>query len=177
MHSPVVLALAKVLAEAGHAPVATLRFNFRGVPSSEGTYDDGRGETEDVRAAIDELRRRAPGAKLTVCGHSFGSWTGLRASGLDGGIERVALVAPSTRFFEFNEGDGARVRQTPDVGKLAIFIGDQDEFSTVEEAQALAETLGAEITVLEGNDHHFLKSRRKMADVVVPFIAPEARNV
>src|ERR1019366_5036548 len=99
MHSPVPLAIAKTLAELGGDAVATLRFNFRGVGASGGTYDDGRAEIGDARAAIDELRRRAPRAKMTVCGHSFGSWVGLRAAIADGNVDRVALVAPSTRFF------------------------------------------------------------------------------
>lgn len=165
MHSPVPLAIAKLLSERGD--VAHMRLNFRGVGASGGTYDDGRGEKEDARAAIAELRRRAPGMKLTVCGHSFGSWVGLRAAADDGGVERVALIAPSVRFFEFDPKLAA-----PFDGRLAIFIGDRDEFCDTDEARGLATALGAELHVLEGFDHHFLKSRRTMAETVAPFIAP-----
>lgn len=165
MHSPVPLAIAKLLAE--RDDVAHMRLNFRGVGASGGTYDDGRGEKDDARAAIAELRRRVPGTKLTVCGHSFGSWTGLRAAAEDGGVERVALIAPSVRFFEFDPK-----LAVPFDGRIAIFIGDRDEYCDVEEARGLAQTLGADLTVLEGFDHHFLKSRRTMAETVAPFIAP-----
>ena len=171
MHSPVPLALAKTLAELGGDDVATLRFNFRGVGTSEGRYDDGRGETDDVRAAIAELRRRAPNALMSVGGHSFGSWVGLRGAAADGHVERVALVAPSSRFFEFGAGDGAKF-----AGPIAIVIGDEDEFSDVAEAKALAALLGADLRVLAGFDHHFIKSRRQMAEAVIGFLAPEAKE-
>jgi hypothetical protein len=46
----------------------------------------------------------------------------------------------------------------------------------VAEARALASLLKAEIRVLAGFDHHFIKSRRQMAEAVVPFVAPEARE-
>jgi alpha/beta superfamily hydrolase len=171
MHSPVPLAIAKTLADLGGDQVAWLRFDFRGVGGSKGTYDDGKGETDDVVAAIAELRRRAPGAVMSVCGHSFGSWTGLRGAIADGHVERVALVAPSVRFFEFGEAIEAHFK-----GPLAIILGDEDEFSEVSEARDLAAKLGAEIRVLSGFDHHFMKSRRQMAETVVAFVAPEARE-
>ena len=168
MHSPVILSLARYLAEKGEATVATLRFNFRGVGASGGRYDDGQGELGDARRAISFLRERASGAALSVCGHSFGSWVGLRAAGMESAVERVGLVAPSTRFFDFGAEALPRF-----LGKLMIFIGDDDEFSTEGEARALAEKIGAGIHVFPGFDHHFMKSRRQMAEVVAPFVAPE----
>src|SRR5262249_39199968 len=150
MHSAVVLAVAKVLAERG---VATLRFNYRGVGASEGAYAKGVGETLDARAAIRELRRRAPDAKLTMCGYSFGTWVGLRAAALEGDVDRVCLIAPAVNIFEFIKEDATSFR-----GKIAIFVGDNDEFCDVSEAQALAKDLGATLHVFEGADHYFIKS-------------------
>jgi alpha/beta superfamily hydrolase len=180
MHSPVVLSIARVLAE--KEKIATLRFDFRGVGASEGKYDDGRGEIDDVMAAIAELRRRAPGVPVSIAGHSFGSWVGLRAAAADspelgsgggapgetGKVDRVALVAPSIRFFQFTKHDGVAF-----AGRIKVFIGDDDEFSDVDEARQLASLIGAEIEVFPGFDHHFMKSRRRIAEAVVPFVAPE----
>jgi alpha/beta superfamily hydrolase len=168
MHSAVVLAIAKVLAEKGGAKVAHVRFNYRGVGASEGKYAEGLGEIEDARAAIRYLRASAPGAKLTVCGYSFGTFVGLRAAVIEGGAERVTLVAPAVRIFHFVKEDGAAFQ-----GRLAIFVGDHDEFCDVAEAEELAGDLGAKLTVFEGADHYFLKSRRKLAEAVVPVAAPE----
>ena len=168
MHSAVVLALAKVLAEKGGPRVAHLRFNYRGVGTSEGSYDEGKGESADARAALRELKRRAPNAKITLCGYSFGTWVGLRAAALEGGVERVALVAPAVRIFKFVKEDGLAFQ-----GRLSIFLGDQDEFCDVSEAEALATSLGASLKVFPGADHFFLKSRRKMAEDIVPVLAPE----
>jgi hypothetical protein len=167
MHSAVVVAVTKVLADWGRASVATLRFNYRGVGKSEGTYGDGAGETLDARAAMRALMARAPGAALTVCGYSFGTWVGLRAAVLEGGVERVGMIAPAVRIFDFVREDG---RAFP--GRLAIWVGDKDQFCDLDEARSLATDLGASLQVLAGSDHFFLGSRRALALAVVPFLAP-----
>jgi alpha/beta superfamily hydrolase len=168
MHSAVVLAIAKVLAEKGGEHVAHLRFNYRGVGESQGKYDEGKGEMDDARAAIRALRGLVPRAKLSVCGYSFGTFVGLRAAVTEGNVERVTLVAPAVRIFHFVKEDGAAFQ-----GRLAIFVGDDDDFCDVAEAEELARDLGARLTVFDGADHYFLKSRRKLAEAVVPVVAPE----
>jgi alpha/beta superfamily hydrolase len=168
MHSAVVLAIAKVLAEKGGDRVAHVRFNYRGVGDSEGKYAEGRGEIDDARAALRALRARAPGAKLTMCGYSFGTFVGLRAAVTEGNVERVALVAPAVRIFHFVKEDGAAFQ-----GRMSIWVGDDDEFCDVAEAEELARDLGARLTVFPQADHYFMRSRRKLAEMVVPVIAPE----
>jgi uncharacterized protein len=169
MHSPVPLAVAKCLSERARGRVAWARFDFRGVGESEGAYDDGRGEVDDAQAVIDHLRRLASGVPVTVCGHSFGSWVGLRAAAQDGHVDRVLLIAPSVRF----GWRGASVRPA---ARTTVFIGDRDEFCDIDEARALADGLGADLRVFEGFDHHFLKSRRAMAEAALPVIAPEVAS-
>jgi uncharacterized protein len=168
MHSPVPLAISKELSDKLRGRVAWARFNFRGVGASEGSYERGRGEVDDTRAVTEYVRRVVPGAPIAVCGHSFGSWVGLRAAAADPAVDRVLLVAPSTRFFAF--GDDV-VQFT---GHKTIFIGSEDPYCDVDEARALAEEMGAELRVFEGFDHHFMKSRRTMAEAALPVVAPEA---
>jgi alpha/beta superfamily hydrolase len=170
MHSPVPLAIAKELSDEARDRVGWARFDFRGVGTSEGTYDDGRGEVDDARAVIEHVRRVLPQASITVCGHSFGSWVGLRAAAGAPGVDRVLLVAPSIRFFSFDR------EATRFDGRKTIFIGTEDPFCDVGEAQRLAADLGAELKVFDGFDHHFLKSRRAMAKAALPVVAPEAFN-
>jgi len=173
MHSPVPLALAKVLSDEVRDRVAWARFDFRGVGASEGAYDDGRGEVDDALAVMDELCRAAPGAALSVCGHSFGSWVGLRAATAPveaasrAPADRVLLLAPSVRF----ESRADRPLRRPP--RATVFVGDRDEFCDVDEARGLADELGADLRVFEGFDHHFLKSRRAMAEAALPVIVPE----
>jgi hypothetical protein len=169
MHSPVPLAIAKTLADRASEVVAWARFDFRGVGESAGKYDEGRGEVDDARAVVATLRGLAPGVPMTLCGHSFGSWIALRAAAAEppGSVERVLMVAPSTRFFE---GWADAMAFT---GPRAIFLGDKDDLCDVDEARVLADKLGAELRVFPGFDHHFTKSRRAMAEAALHFIAPE----
>ncbi len=168
MHSPVPLSVARCLSDRAQGRVAWARFDFRGVGESEGAYDDGRGETRDALAVIEEMCRRVPGVPVSLCGHSFGSWIALRAAARDARVERVLLVAPSTRFFDYGD-------EVPRfAGPTTVFIGDRDELSGVDEARALAAQLGADLRVFEGYDHHFMKSRRAMAEAALPVIVPEA---
>jgi alpha/beta superfamily hydrolase len=167
MHSAVIVAIARVLAEKAECDVAWLRFNFRGVGASEGSFGEGTGEVLDARAALRVLRARAPHAEVAVCGYSFGTWVGLRAAVTEGGIERVALVAPAVRIFRFVRDDGAKLG-----GQLKIFVGDRDGFCSVDEAKELASSLGASLEVFAGSDHFFLTSRRKLALALMPFLLP-----
>ena len=75
MHNKVVYRLARGLR---HSGAVVLRFNFRGVNLSEGAYDEGIGEVEDARAALEFLRARYPGLPFSLAGFSFGSRVILR---------------------------------------------------------------------------------------------------
>ena len=92
----------------------------------------------------------------------------LRGAAEEGGIERVALIAPAVRIFTFVREDAARFR-----GRIAMFLGTEDDFCSVDEAQLLAADLGASLELFEGFEHYFLKGRRRLADRVVEFAVPE----
>src|SRR5688572_21610440 len=70
MHTKVVFQSAKALARIG---CAVLRFNFRGVGRSAGSWDEGRGELDDYRAALDYMRSQYPDLEVWAAGFSFGS--------------------------------------------------------------------------------------------------------
>src|SRR5436190_4172836 len=70
MHNKVVFRAAAALHELG---LLTLRINFRGVGESTGEHDEGHGERDDVRAALDYLVQEYPGMPVTLCGFSFGA--------------------------------------------------------------------------------------------------------
>src|SRR5712664_809024 len=92
MHNKVVYQVAKTLHRFG---LPVLRFNFRGAGLSEGTHDEGRGEQDDVSAALDFLAAEYPGAPLLLAGFSFGSWVGLRVGCSDTRVsELIGLEIP-----------------------------------------------------------------------------------
>ncbi len=94
MDNKVVTTLARCAHELG-AP--TLRFNYRGVGASAGSFDEGRGETDDALAAVAFARQRWPDAALWLAGFSFGGVVALRASTTRGvgRVARLVSVAPA----------------------------------------------------------------------------------
>ena len=90
MHTKGVYHAAKALSRIG---CAVLRFNFRGVGKSEGSWDDGRGEWDDFRAGLDVMAARFPGAPLWAGGMSFGSWVGLNVGADDPRVSALIGVA------------------------------------------------------------------------------------
>lgn len=91
MHTKAVFQGAKGLTRIG---CAVLRFNFRGVGRSAGSFDLGEGEKEDFAAALDYMAARYPGARLWAAGFSFGSWVALEVGAVDDRVEALIGIAP-----------------------------------------------------------------------------------
>ncbi len=95
MHNKVVYRLARGLRKAG---CVVLRFNYRGVNLSEGTYDEGIGETDDARTALRELQSRYPHLPVMVAGFSFGSRVSFRLGSQEPVLKRVIAAGFPTRI-------------------------------------------------------------------------------
>lgn len=95
MNNKVVTTLGRTFRDLG---AAVLRFNFRGVGESQGTYDEGRGEVDDALLAVAEMRTRYPSATLWLAGFSFGGYVALQAS-LQAASAGLVLVAPAASRF------------------------------------------------------------------------------
>src|SRR5919108_5874917 len=91
MHTKAVYQGAKGLARTG---CAVLRFNFRGVGRSVGTFDQGPGEKADFTAALDYMAARYPGVKLWAAGFSFGAWVALEVGAADDRVSVLIGIAP-----------------------------------------------------------------------------------
>jgi len=98
MHTKVVYQSAKALNRIG---CAVLRFNFRGVGRSAGTWDNGRGEMDDYRAAVDFLSGRYPDLEVWAAGFSFGSYIAMTSGADDDRICTLIGIAPPVNRYEF----------------------------------------------------------------------------
>ena len=147
MHTKVVYQTAKALGRIG---CAVLRFNFRGVGLSEGSWADGPGEIADFRAALDFMRQHYPASRLWTGGFSFGSWIALTVGASDPAVSTLIGLAPPLARYDFEP-----VRVSP---KAKFFIqGEFDELCPLKEMQrfyARAEE-PKELVVIDGADHLF----------------------
>ena len=116
MHNKVVTMAARALRESG---VATLRFNFRGVGQSEGRFDDGVGELDDLRAVAAWARANHPDKILWLAGFSFGAYVSLRASDSLQPDALVSIAPPAGRW------DFASI--TPPTCPWLVIQGEEDE--------------------------------------------------
>ena len=147
MHNKVVYRLARGLRKSG---CVVLRFNYRGVNLSEGSYDEGYGETEDARAALAELRLRYPALPLLLGGFSFGSRVALRLASQESSILRVISAGFPTRLAE---RDYVYQVQAP-----KYFVqSTHDEFSPREEFIQFFQSVPEpkHLDWIEGHDHFF----------------------
>jgi len=99
LHTKAVYRATKALARIG---CAVLRFNFRGVGSSEGTWDEGPGEIADFRAALDVMAARYPDTELWTAGFSFGSWVALTVGATDDRVRVLIGIAPPLDRYDFS---------------------------------------------------------------------------
>ncbi len=166
-----------IRAELARRGFAVLSFNFRGVMGSGGSYGGGAAEVRDVRAAVGDAARVAPGPVL-VAGWSFGAHVALREAvgeGADGpGDERVGALA----LVGMPLGDAdPDLPPLPPTARLATFerpalllAGEADPFCPIPDLRGLARRLpGASVHVVPGTDHFFWKREREAAAEIGEF--------
>ncbi|MBK9161666.1 MAG: alpha/beta hydrolase [Nitrosomonadales bacterium] len=141
MDNKVVTTLARTFVESGFA---VLRFNFRGVGESSGSYDHGNGESLDAAAAAEFMRIEFPGLPLLCAGFSFGGYVQARAAE-SVRPQRMVLVAPAVGRFE--------MPHVPD--NTLLVHGDLDEVVGLDAMLHWARPQHLPVMVLAGADHFF----------------------
>jgi alpha/beta superfamily hydrolase len=148
MHNKVIFRAAKGALQAG---LPTLRFNFRGVGKSRGTFEQGVGEREDVRAALDYLRARLSDLPICLLGFSFGAWVGLAVGAVDARVTAlVGLGVPVA------DSDMDYLRE---VAKPKLIVqGTLDQFGPADQMQSFFDSLREpkQLHWVQGADHFFL---------------------
>jgi len=150
MHTKAVYRAAQGFNEAG---VVALRFNFRGVGTSTGSHDDGVGEQDDVRAALDWLEGEYPHLPLIVGGFSFGSMVGMSVGAEDDRVVgMLGIGLPVDLDHRYDYGYLANAEKP-----VLIVQGENDEFGSGQLVADELTPLGAHITVVRvpGTDHYF----------------------
>src|ERR1043166_3648436 len=149
MHNKVVFRAAAALNDAG---LVVLRINFRGVGQSTGEHDQGRGERDEVRDALDYLSSHYAGLRIVLCGFSFGSRVGLEVGIKD---PRVGfLIGIGTPLDKYDFGFLAACRKP-----LLLVHGENDEYGNVDELRNLVAEFEQEVpvrlVVIPGAGHFF----------------------
>jgi len=107
--------------------VASLRFNFRGVGKSQGEFDQGRGEQDDLHATNNWLKEHFPQAPLWLAGFSFGAFVAYRAHRRVG-AQRLLLVAPPVSLFVFGRAEPVTI-------PWVVIQGGEDEITPAREVE------------------------------------------
>jgi len=146
MHSNVVEAVVRAYREKGYA---TLRFNFRGVGQSQGSYDEGVGEQADVAAALAYLAELGK-TSIDLAGYSFGAWVNAQCTEALSDIHRMVMVSPPVNFMDFSF-----FRQCP---KLRLVVaGSEDDIAPPAMIQEMLPVWNpnAVFKVIKGADHFY----------------------
>lgn len=164
LDNKVVYTLARVFQEFG---AATIRFNFRGVGASEGEFNNGIGETDDVLAVIEYGRKRWPGTPLWLGGFSFGGAVALRAASV-AKPQRLVAAAPAISRVDLS---GSALPDYP----WLIVQGDADDVVSPREVIDWANGLAyrPRLTLLPGVGHFFHGELNALRGAVADYLAQQ----
>jgi len=170
MHTKAVYQGTKGLVRAG---CAVLRFNFRGVGKSQGSFTGGEGESADLKAALDYMARRFSKVNLWAAGFSFGAWIGLEAGAADDRVTvLIGIAPPVTR-------EGYDFSHTRASTKPKFFVqGEADEICPIQDMWKFYGALPEpkELVVIDGADHlfdgHTTEVGEALEDLLVDFENP-----
>jgi hypothetical protein len=172
MHNKVVFTLNQSFLQAGFA---TLRFNFRGVGRSQGSFARGEGELTDAASALDWIQTyNANASACWIAGFSFGAWIGMQLLMRRPEIDRFIAVAPPANVYDFGF-----LAPCPSSG--LILQGDKDEIVTEESVQKLTEKLGRQkdividYRVIKGANHFFTDRLDKLSASASDYLAASVK--
>ncbi len=158
LNNKVVHQLAKTFTDLG---AVSTRFNFRGVGDSEGEYDEGRGELQDLLAVVAWAQAHWPGLPLWLGGFSFGGFVALQGA-QQLAPQRLVTVAPAVNYFSGNALD------LPGVPWLLI-QGDADDVVPAALVTGWAAGLNfqPQLVLLEGAGHFFHGRLNELKETIV----------
>jgi uncharacterized protein len=174
MHTKAVYQGAKGLARIG---CAVLRFNFRGVGRSAGTFDDGEGEKADFKAGLDYMATRYPGAHLWAAGFSFGAWVALEVGADDDRVSALIGIAPPVATSV--SGQAYTFERTLASTKPKFFVqGEADEVCPIESMWTFYGKLEEpkELVVIDMANHLFEGQAPEVGEALEDLLADFAQE-
>ncbi len=159
MHTKLIYWLGKLFHDQGYA---TLKFNFRGVGLSEGEWDDGKGEADDVFAAMQWLKQRQSSIKsIWVAAFSFGCYAGLKAMHREADVKQFFAVAPAVNLYDFSF---LKKDQRP----IYVTQGTADEIVPYQAVKEWCQTMPtAQLTTIPNAGHFFAQQKKEMETVIL----------
>ncbi|MBW2029597.1 MAG: alpha/beta hydrolase [Deltaproteobacteria bacterium] len=164
MHNPVVEALVQAFGEAGYT---TLRFNFRGVGESEGEYDGGRGEQEDVKAAL-RLLEGLGKSHVFLAGYSFGAWVNFMGLDKYENVRGLVMISPPVGLLDFKGSlFGSKVK--------LVITGSNDDIAEPEGVRERVMNWNSEavLRVIEGADHFYWGKAHAIKESIKEYLENE----
>ncbi len=157
MHNHVTYRIARAFRD---QRVAALRFNFRGVGRSTGTYDEGRGELDDALRALEYLLQKYRGLPLIAAGFSFGGRIALQLTLADDRLAKVLAAGLAVNLYDYGF-----IRQ---LRKPAAFIqAENDEYADLNAVRELVGQVPAprELFVVPSSDHLCTRRLKELEEV------------
>jgi uncharacterized protein len=161
MTNPVIYHAGEAATSAGFA---ALRFNFRGVGASTGSFDEGIGEQEDVTSTINWLEHKFPDLPLVLIGYSFGAWVGMQIACVDPRIKAMAGIGIPLDSYDF---DFLYANRKPTL----LIVGSQDQFCSQGSYGLLAHRLPdtAHVYTINEADHFFVDHVDEVQHLIADF--------
>jgi alpha/beta superfamily hydrolase len=164
MHNNVVEAVCNAYQEKGYS---SLRFNFRGVGRSEGKYDGGNGEQDDIEAALVHLSGLRKNA-IDLVGYSFGAW--VNALGLKEyeQVKRMIMISPPVTLMDFSFFKlDSRIK--------LVISGSEDEIANYRSIKDLVRLWNpdAGFRVIQGADHFYWGKIDELKAIIGNFLEQE----
>ncbi len=128
---------------------STLKFNFRGVGESQGTYDNGDGEQKDVLAALSFLGDMGM-EQIDLAGYSFGAWVNAHAVQEDVAVKNMVMISPPAGFMDFSTiGPMERLK--------LVVTGSRDDIAPADVVKQMCSVWNpnARFVVIDGADHFY----------------------
>ncbi|HVF65295.1 MAG TPA: alpha/beta fold hydrolase [Casimicrobiaceae bacterium] len=144
---------------------AAVRFNYRGVGKSQGTFDHGPGETEDALAALAHARTRFGDVPLVLAGFSFGGYIVSRVAKRVA-PERIVLVGPAVGRFAVDSVPADTI----------VIHGEQDDVVALADVFEWARPQELPVTVFPGCGHFFHGRLPQLARVITGMWRSEVRS-